>query len=256
MLHAGMRNAADFESARPALRWSRRARDVPVHMLSGRQHAVQRAGQQRGFCRAGFLRPAPDASGRRHGGAARRGRALAQDDGPAAIIEGYGLSETAPVATVNPTNTPEFSGSIGLPVPSTDVAILDDDGNAVPEGERGEVRIKRAAGSCAGVLAAPRGNARSVMTADGYFRTGGYRHDGRTGLHPHRRPQERHDRRVRVQGLPERGRGSHRGPSRTCWKSPPSAWRTSGPEKSSRSSSCRAAPRCPRPKSTPGAGKS
>ena len=55
------------------------------------------------------------------------------------MIEGYGLSETSPVATVNPTNATAYSGSIGLPLPSTDVAILDDEGREVPLGERGEV---------------------------------------------------------------------------------------------------------------------
>ena len=58
------------------------------------------------------------------------------------LIEGYGLSETSPVATVNPTDATAYSGSIGLPLPSTDVAILDDAGNEVPLGERGEVGIR------------------------------------------------------------------------------------------------------------------
>ena len=46
------------------------------------------------------------------------------------IIEGYGLSETSPVATANPVDITEFTGTIGLPLPSTEIAILDDDGNA------------------------------------------------------------------------------------------------------------------------------
>ena len=44
------------------------------------------------------------------------------------IIEGYGLSETSPVATANPPASTEFSGTIGIPLPLTEVAILDDDG--------------------------------------------------------------------------------------------------------------------------------
>jgi long-chain acyl-CoA synthetase len=51
------------------------------------------------------------------------------------IIEGYGLSETSPVATCNRADMTEFTGTIGLPVPSTDIAILDDDGKPVALGE-------------------------------------------------------------------------------------------------------------------------
>jgi long-chain acyl-CoA synthetase len=51
------------------------------------------------------------------------------------IIEGYGLSETSPVATANRIDIKEFTGTIGLPIPSTEVAILDDDGNLLPLGE-------------------------------------------------------------------------------------------------------------------------
>ncbi|WP_347453440.1 AMP-binding protein [Acinetobacter thermotolerans] len=58
------------------------------------------------------------------------------------IIEGYGLSETSPVATANPPASEEFSGTIGIPLPSTEVAILDDDGNEVPLGEQGEISIR------------------------------------------------------------------------------------------------------------------
>ncbi|MDD2944876.1 MULTISPECIES: AMP-binding protein [unclassified Acinetobacter] len=58
------------------------------------------------------------------------------------IIEGYGLSETSPVATANPPQSTEFSGTIGIPLPLTEVAILDDDGNEVPLGEQGEISIR------------------------------------------------------------------------------------------------------------------
>ena len=58
------------------------------------------------------------------------------------IIEGYGLSETSPVATANPPASNEFSGTIGIPLPLTDVAILDDDGNDMPLGEQGEISIR------------------------------------------------------------------------------------------------------------------
>lgn len=86
------------------------------------------------------------------------------------LVEGYGLSETSPVATVNPTDTTAYSGSIGLPLPSTDVAILDDEGNTVPLGERGEVCI-RGPQVMLGYWQKP-DETRQCMTADGFFRTG------------------------------------------------------------------------------------
>ena len=58
------------------------------------------------------------------------------------IIEGYGLSETSPVATANPPASEEFSGTIGIPLPLTEVALLDDDGNEVAFGEQGEISIR------------------------------------------------------------------------------------------------------------------
>ncbi|MDQ2148040.1 AMP-binding protein [Alcaligenaceae bacterium C4P045] len=86
------------------------------------------------------------------------------------LIEGYGLSETSPVAVVNPTDATEYSGAIGLPLPSTDVAILDDAGNALPIGERGEIGIR----GPQVMLGYWRNEAetRAAMTADGFFRTG------------------------------------------------------------------------------------
>ncbi len=86
------------------------------------------------------------------------------------LIEGYGLSETSPVATVNRTDATEYTGSIGLPLPSTDVAILDDAGAEVPLGERGEVCI-RGPQVMLGYWQKPE-ETRAVMTQDGYFRTG------------------------------------------------------------------------------------
>ncbi|MBA4108324.1 MAG: long-chain fatty acid--CoA ligase [Leptothrix sp. (in: Bacteria)] len=86
------------------------------------------------------------------------------------IVEGYGLSETSPVATVNRLDIVEFTGSIGYPVPSTEVAILDDDGNALPFGEPGEICV-RGPQVMAGYWQRPDETAK-VMTADGFFRTG------------------------------------------------------------------------------------
>ncbi|MEN4974272.1 MULTISPECIES: long-chain-fatty-acid--CoA ligase FadD [Pantoea] len=58
------------------------------------------------------------------------------------LLEGYGLTECSPLVSVNPYDISCHTGSIGLPVPSTDVRILDDDGNEVPPGEPGELCIK------------------------------------------------------------------------------------------------------------------
>ncbi|MCP5459162.1 MAG: long-chain-fatty-acid--CoA ligase FadD [Gammaproteobacteria bacterium] len=58
------------------------------------------------------------------------------------ILEGYGLTETSPVVCVNPTDLKEYSGSIGLPIPSTEIALLGEDGNEVPYGEPGELCVK------------------------------------------------------------------------------------------------------------------
>ncbi|TYL94324.1 long-chain fatty acid--CoA ligase [Bradyrhizobium rifense] len=86
------------------------------------------------------------------------------------IAEGYGLSETSPTLTCNPATTTEFSGSIGIPVPSTWISIRDDDGNEVPLGQPGEICAKGPQ-VMSGYWNRPEETAK-VMTADGYFRTG------------------------------------------------------------------------------------
>jgi long-chain acyl-CoA synthetase len=86
------------------------------------------------------------------------------------IAEGYGLSETAPTLTCNPATTNEFSGSIGIPVPSTWISIRDDDGNEVALGQPGEICAKGPQ-VMSGYWNRPEETAK-VMTADGYFRTG------------------------------------------------------------------------------------
>ncbi len=86
------------------------------------------------------------------------------------IIEGYGLSETAPVATGNPSDSITFSGTIGLPIPSTDIAILDDDSKPVPLGQPGEIAI-RGPQVMVGYWNRPEETA-NVMTADGFFKSG------------------------------------------------------------------------------------
>ena len=86
------------------------------------------------------------------------------------ILEGYGLSETSPVAAVNPPGSTTFSGTIGLPVPSTEIDIRDDDGKSVPLGQVGEICI-RGPQVMAGYWNRPDETA-DVMTPDGYFRSG------------------------------------------------------------------------------------
>ena len=87
-----------------------------------------------------------------------------------AICEGYGLSETSPSATCNPTDTDAYSGTIGLPLPSTEIAILDDDGKPVPLGERGEIAI-RGPQVMAGYWQR-QDETDKVMTPDGFFKSG------------------------------------------------------------------------------------
>jgi long-chain acyl-CoA synthetase len=86
------------------------------------------------------------------------------------IVEGYGLSETSPSATCNPVDSTAYSGNIGLPMPNTEVVLLDDDGHAVPPGTPGEIAI-RGPQVMAGYWQRPDETAKS-MTPDGFFRTG------------------------------------------------------------------------------------
>jgi long-chain acyl-CoA synthetase len=86
------------------------------------------------------------------------------------IIEGYGLSETSPVVCVNRLDIEAFSGTIGYPVPSTDVSIRSAEGAPVPQGEAGELCVNGPQ-VMAGYWNKPEDTARA-MTADGYFRTG------------------------------------------------------------------------------------
>ena len=86
------------------------------------------------------------------------------------VIEGYGLSETSPSACCNPVTATEFSGTIGLPIPSTELSIRDDDGNEMPIGQPGEICI-RGPQVMAGYWNRPDETAK-VMTADGFFKTG------------------------------------------------------------------------------------
>ena len=87
------------------------------------------------------------------------------------ICEGYGLSETSPSASCNPVTSQAFSGTIGVPLPSTWMKLLDDDGQEVTEiGQPGEIAIKGPQ-VMAGYWQRPDETAK-VMTADGYFKSG------------------------------------------------------------------------------------
>jgi len=86
------------------------------------------------------------------------------------ILEGYGLSETSPVVSTNPVNLKEYDGSIGLPLPNTDVSMRDDQGREVPLGEAGELCVSGPQ-VMAGYWNQPEATA-GAMTADGYLKTG------------------------------------------------------------------------------------
>jgi long-chain acyl-CoA synthetase len=86
------------------------------------------------------------------------------------LIEAYGLTETSPAVTVNPLNLPEYNGSIGLPLPSTEIAIRDDQGHDLPFGEAGELCV-RGPQVMKGYWQRPDETA-EVMMADGFLRTG------------------------------------------------------------------------------------
>ena len=86
------------------------------------------------------------------------------------MVEGWGMSETCAIGTNNPVTNTEFSGNIGLPLPGIDIAIKDDDGNSLPQGDAGEICI-RGPNVMAGYYNQPEENAKA-FTADGFMRTG------------------------------------------------------------------------------------
>jgi len=86
------------------------------------------------------------------------------------LIEAYGLTETSPAATINPLTITDYNGSIGLPVPSTEISIRDDDGKEVALGEPGELCV-RGPQVMKGYWNKPEETAKVIM-ADGFLRTG------------------------------------------------------------------------------------
>jgi len=85
------------------------------------------------------------------------------------LLEGYGLTECSPVVTTNPYDIKSYTGSIGIPLPSTDVKVVDEDGNEVPQGEPGEIWVKGPQ-VMTGYLGRPEATAESIK--DGWFATG------------------------------------------------------------------------------------
>jgi long-chain acyl-CoA synthetase len=86
------------------------------------------------------------------------------------LIEAYGLTETSPAACINPMTLKAYNGLIGLPISSTEVVILDDDGKVLNQGQTGEIAI-RGPQVMQGYWNRPDETAK-VMTADGYFKSG------------------------------------------------------------------------------------
>ncbi len=86
------------------------------------------------------------------------------------LLEAYGLTETSPAVCINPLNLAEFNGSIGLPLPSTEVSIQDEDGNLLPQGESGELCV-RGPQVMKGYWQSEEATA-EVLTADGWLKTG------------------------------------------------------------------------------------
>jgi len=88
----------------------------------------------------------------------------------APLLEAYGLTETSPAVCINPLNLAEYNGSIGLPVPSTEVSVQDEDGNLLPQGESGELCV-RGPQVMKGYWQRDDETAK-VITADGWLKTG------------------------------------------------------------------------------------
>ena len=105
------------------------------------------------------------------------------------IVEGYGLTESSPVITFNPLTGLAKDGTIGIPVPSTDVMCVDENGNEVPVGESGEI-VARGPQIMLGYWQRPDETEKTIK--DGWLRTR-YRTDGCRRVFHNRRPQKGHD---------------------------------------------------------------
>ncbi len=166
-MHAGMKSLLVINPRdRQAL--IRIWRRYPVNIFPGVNTLFNALMQEPAFCQLDFssLRLSFGGGMALQSGVAEQWETLTGQ----ALIEGYGLSETSPVVAANPTNAKTFSGSVGLPVPDTDIAILDAQGAGVASGEHGEIAI-RGPQVMQGYWQAPRDTA-EVLRADGFFLTG------------------------------------------------------------------------------------
>ena len=128
------------------------------------------------------------------------------------VAASQGTAATSPAAIANPLNIDAFNGAIGLPMPSTDIVIRDDDGRDLKLGDAGELCIKGPQ-VMAGYWNRP-DETEKVMTADGFLRTGDIARVDERGFLYVGRSQEGHDQRLRLQRLPERNRGRSDGAPR------------------------------------------
>ena len=126
------------------------------------------------------------------------------------ILEGYGLSETAPVVAFNQLQRPSKPGTVGLPIFAVDVRCVDEHDNTLPPGERGEV-VVRGPNVMKGYHGRPEATAEAMR--GGWFRTGDIGQFDADGLPVDRRSQEGHDPARRFQRVPARDRGSPDDPS-------------------------------------------
>ena len=122
-----------------------------------------------------------------------------------AILEGYGLSETSPVASFNQPDKQRKAGSIGTPIEGVEMQVWDDDGNEVAQGEVGEIVI-RGHNVMKGYWDRPEATGEAI-DADGWFTVRRHGQGRRGRLLLHRRPQEGPDHPRRLQRLPARDRG-------------------------------------------------
>ena len=124
------------------------------------------------------------------------------------LIEAYGLTETSPAATINPLDLPAYNGSIGLPIPSTEVALRDDAGKDVAARPARRDLHPRPAGD--GGLLEPARRDREGDDRRRLLHDRRHRRHGRARLREDRRPQEGHDPRLGLQRVPERDRRRRR----------------------------------------------
>ena len=113
------------------------------------------------------------------------------------VCEGYGMTETSPTVTCTPTDTTLHDGTAGLPLPSTEIRILDENQQPLPVGQEGEVAV-RGPQLMAGYWQRE-AETKQFMTPDGFFRTGDVGVLDERGLSAVAGPEEGHDSGVGLQ---------------------------------------------------------